>query len=132
VCDHGGVVCTLDSKTPADLLEPWPWRVRDLLLEGADYGADPPVFRDAAHQRALRAAWSMARHKRPMELGQSWRRLDREVLMRVLEQHRGRDVRIADWLQRLGIVLGLRRRITEWSAGPARTPADELGGSAAN
>ena len=57
---HGGQVWTLDGRLPADLLDPRPWQVPDLLLEAEDYSPDARVFRDAAHQRALWAAWALA------------------------------------------------------------------------
>src|ERR1700716_915088 len=50
---HGGQVWTLDGRLPADLLDPRPWQVPDLLLEAEDYSPDARVFRDAAHQRAF-------------------------------------------------------------------------------
>src|SRR5215207_11263378 len=56
---HGGVVWTLDGRQPADLLDPRPWQVPDLLLEAEDYSPEARVFRDAAHQRALWAAWAL-------------------------------------------------------------------------
>ena len=34
---HGGQVWTLDGKLPADLLDPRPWQVPDMLLEAEDY-----------------------------------------------------------------------------------------------
>jgi hypothetical protein len=98
---HGGIVWTLDGTTPADLLDPQPWQVPDLLLEAEDYASDARVYRDAAHQRALWAAWSLALDGRPMDLAELRRRLDRDVLSHILELHRGRDPRIVDWLQRL-------------------------------
>jgi hypothetical protein len=101
VREHGGIVWTLDGKVPADLLDPRPWQVPDLLLEAEDYAADARVYRDAAHQRALWAAWSLALDGRPMDLAELRRRLDREVLSRILSLHRDRDQRVADWVQRL-------------------------------
>src|SRR5437660_6017803 len=98
---HGGQVWTLDGRVPADLLDPRPWQVPDLLLEAEDYSADARAYRDAAHQRALWAAWSPALDGRPMDLAELRRRLDRDVLVRCLEKHRGRDTRIGDWLDRL-------------------------------
>src|SRR5262249_21300012 len=53
----GGHVGTLDGRWPADLLDPRPWQVPDLLLEAEDYSAEARAYRDAAHQRALWAAW---------------------------------------------------------------------------
>src|SRR5881397_3254290 len=58
---HGGQVWTLDGKLPADLLDPRPWQVPDLLLEAEDYSAEARAYRDAAHQRALWAAWARTR-----------------------------------------------------------------------
>jgi hypothetical protein len=98
---HGGQVWTLDGRLPADLLDPRPWQVPDLLLEAEEYSADARAYRDAAHQRALWAAWSIALDGRPMDLAELRRRLDRETLTAALEPHRGRDPRIGDWLQRL-------------------------------
>jgi hypothetical protein len=98
---HGGAVWTLDGKTPADLLDPRPWQVPDLLLEAEEYSADARAYRDAAYQRALWAAWSIALDERPMDLTELRRRLDRETLRTVLELHRRRDGRIAEWLGRL-------------------------------
>jgi hypothetical protein len=97
----GGQVWTLDGKLPADLLDPRPWQVPDLLLEAEDYSVEARVFRDAAHQRALWAAWSLALDGKPMGLAELRRRLDRDVLARCLERHRDRDPRIAEWLHRL-------------------------------
>src|SRR5712691_13337790 len=37
---HGGQVWTLDGKLPADLLDPRPWQVPDLLLEAEDYSPE--------------------------------------------------------------------------------------------
>jgi len=98
---HGGIVWTLDGKMPADLMDPRPWQVPDLLLEAEDYSPDARVFRDAAHQRALWAAWSLALDGKPMDLAELRRRLDRELLTKALERHRGRDSRIEEWLDRL-------------------------------
>jgi hypothetical protein len=98
---HGGIVWTLDGKTPADLLDPRPWQVPDLLLEAEEYNADARAYRDAAHQRALWAAWSLTLDDKAQDLAELRRRLDRQILVGVLEQHRGRDERIADWLYRL-------------------------------
>jgi DNA helicase HerA-like ATPase len=39
----GGVVWTLDGTLPADLLDPRPWQVPDLLLEAEDYSTDARV-----------------------------------------------------------------------------------------
>ena len=90
----------LDGKLPADLLDPRPWQVPDLLLEAEDYSADARAYRDAAHQRALWAAWALALQGKPMDLAELRRLLDRETLLRALATHRGRDPRIGDWLQR--------------------------------
>src|SRR5437762_850103 len=98
---HGGQVWTLDGRLPADLLDPRPWQVPDLLLEAEDYSVDARAYRDAAHQRALWAAWSLALDGRPMDLVELRRRLERETLIHALEPHRGRDTRINDWLARL-------------------------------
>src|SRR5437870_992477 len=40
---HGGQVWTLDGKLPADLLDPRPWQVPDLLLEAEDYSSEARV-----------------------------------------------------------------------------------------
>ena len=98
---HGGQVWTLDGHLPADLLDPRPWQVPDLLLEAEDYSPDARVFRDAAHQWALWAAWALALQGKPMDLAQLRRLLDREELLRALEPHRGRDQRIGEWIDRL-------------------------------
>jgi hypothetical protein len=98
---HGGQVWTLDGKTPADLLDPRPWQVPDMLLEAEEYPAEGRVYRDAAHQRALWAAWALALDRKPMNLGELRRLLDRQELLRALEPHRGRDSRIGDWIGRL-------------------------------
>jgi hypothetical protein len=37
---HGGIVWTLDGWLPADLLDPRPWQVPDLLLEAEDYSPE--------------------------------------------------------------------------------------------
>jgi hypothetical protein len=101
VREHGGIVWTLDGWLPADLLDPRPWQVPDVLLEAEDYSADARAYRDAAHQRALWAAWALALRNEPMDLAQLRRLLDRTELLRALESFRGRDSRIGDWLQRL-------------------------------
>jgi hypothetical protein len=75
--------------------------VPDLLLEAEDYSTEARAYRDAAHQRALWAAWALALQGQPMDLAQIRRLLDREALLRALEPHRGRDPRIGEWLQRL-------------------------------
>src|SRR6185312_14984218 len=87
--------------TPADLLDPRPWQVPDLLLEAEDYSPEARAYRDAAHQRALWAAWALALQDRPMDLAELRRLLDREALIHALEPHRGRDTRIAEWIDRL-------------------------------
>ena len=74
---HGGIVWTLDGKVPADLLDPRPWQVPDLLLEAEDYSADARAYRDAAHQRALWAAWALALQGEPMHLARRRQLLDR-------------------------------------------------------
>ncbi|HVQ42377.1 MAG TPA: hypothetical protein VMS54_09225, partial [Vicinamibacterales bacterium] len=101
VRDHGGLVWTLDGRVPADLLDPRPWQVPDLLLEAEDYSADARAYRDAAHQRALWAAWALALAGEPQDLAQLRRLLDRGELLRALEPFRGRDARIGEWLDRL-------------------------------
>src|SRR5207302_6788431 len=53
------------------------------------------------HRRALWAAWSLALDGRPMDLADVRGLLDRQALAAALERHRGRDARIADWLERL-------------------------------
>src|SRR5207244_10179354 len=98
---HGGQVWTLDGKLPADLLDPRPWQVPDLLLEAEDYSPDARAYRDAAHQRALWAAWSLALDRRPMDLADLRGLLDRQALAAALERHRGGYARIAEWLERL-------------------------------
>src|SRR5260221_7130145 len=98
---HDGQVWTLDGRLPADLLDPRPWQVPDLLLEAEDYSADARAYRDAAHQRALWAAWVLALEGAPMDLASLRRLLDRETLIGAPELHRGRDPRIADWIHRL-------------------------------
>src|SRR5919202_3546573 len=96
----GGQVWTLDGKTPADLLDPRPWQVPEQLLEAEDYTPEARAYRDAAHQRALWADWSLALDRRPMDLAELRRRLDRQVLTAALERHRGRDSRIGEWIHR--------------------------------
>src|SRR5438105_9691321 len=91
---HGGQVWTLDGNLPADLLDPRPWQVPDLLLESEDYSPDARAYRDAAHQRALWAAWSLALDRRPMDLADLRGLLDRQALAAALERHRGGDARI--------------------------------------
>src|ERR1700682_5893148 len=81
---HGGQVWTIDGKLPADLLDPRPHQVPDLLLEAEDYSPDARVFRDAAHQRALWAAWALALRGEAMDLARLRRLLDREELLRAL------------------------------------------------
>src|SRR2546423_8161829 len=66
---HGGQVWTLDGKLPADLPDPRPWQVPD-VLEAEDYSAEARAYRDAAHQRALWAAWALALCGEPMDLAQ--------------------------------------------------------------
>lgn len=84
-----------------DRLDPRPWQVPDLLLEAEDYAPDARPYRDAAHQRALWAAWALALDGRQMDLAELRRLLDRQALAIALERHRARDSRIADWLERL-------------------------------
>jgi len=98
---HGGQVWTLDGRLPADLLDPRPWQVPDLLLEAEDYSPEARAYRDAAHQRALWAAWALALNNEPMDLARLRRLLDREALLKALEPHRGRDERIGGWIDRL-------------------------------
>jgi Type IV secretion-system coupling protein DNA-binding domain len=98
---YGGRVWTLDGTLPADLLDPRPWQVPDLLLEAEDYSPEARAYRDAAHQRALCAAWALALDHEPMDLAQLRRLLDRAALIRALESHRQRDARIGDWLEHL-------------------------------
>src|SRR5215210_7845420 len=98
---HGGQVWTLDGRLPADLLDPRPWQVPDLLLEAEDYSTEERAYRDAAQQRALWAAWALALQGKPMDLAQLRRLLDRTELLRALEPHRGRDARVDGWLERL-------------------------------
>jgi hypothetical protein len=82
------------SARPATLQLP------DLLLEAEDYAPEARAYRDAAHQRAPWAAWSLALEIKPMHLAELCRRLDRETLIRRLAPHCSRDTRIADWLDR--------------------------------
>ncbi|MCA1645527.1 MAG: hypothetical protein LC797_08705 [Chloroflexi bacterium] len=84
---HGGQVWTLDGKLPADLLDPRPRQVPDLLLEAEDYSPDARVFRDAAHQRALWAAWALTLQGAPMDLARLRQLLDRKALIDALELH---------------------------------------------
>ena len=95
---HGGIVWTLDGKVPADLLDPRPWQVAELLLEGEEYSADARAYRDAAHQRAL---WVQGLQRKPMDVASLRRLLDRDILINALFPYRDRDPRIADWLHRL-------------------------------
>jgi hypothetical protein len=98
---HDGIVWTLDGKVPADLLDPRPWQVPDLLLEAEDYSADARAYRDAAHQSALWAAWALALRGEPMDLARLRALLDRVELLRALEPYRWRDPRVAEWVGRL-------------------------------
>src|SRR6266702_7411986 len=98
---HGGQVWALDGKLPADLLDPRPWQVPDLLLEAEDYSPEARAYRDAAHQRAQWAAWALALNNEPMDLAKLRRLLDREQLLKALEPHRSRDSRIGEWIDRL-------------------------------
>ena len=59
----------------------------DLLREAEDYSANARVYRDAAYQRALWAAWALALDDRPMDLTELRRLLDRAELMRALKRH---------------------------------------------
>jgi hypothetical protein len=97
---HGGQVWTIDGKLPADLLDPRPHQVPDLLLEAEDYSPGARVFRDAAHQRALWAAWALALRGEPMDLARLRRLLDREALLKALDPYR-RDPRVSEWVDRL-------------------------------
>jgi hypothetical protein len=99
---HAGLVWTLDGRLPADLLDPRPWQVPDMLLEAEEYSPDARAYRDAAHQRALWAAWALALQGAPMDLASQRTLLDRHALMAALEPFRDRDPRIAEWLARLG------------------------------
>jgi hypothetical protein len=101
VRSNGGLVWTLDGKLPADLLDPRPWQVPDLLLEAEDYSAEARVFRDAAHQRALWAAWALALRGEPMDLRRLRTLLERQALLAALEPFRRTDARVADWTERL-------------------------------
>jgi TraM recognition site of TraD and TraG len=87
-------------RRSVDRLDPRPHQVPDLLLEAEDYSPDARVFRDAAHQRALWAAWALALRGEPMDLARLRRLLDREELLRALEPFR-RDARVGDWVRRL-------------------------------
>jgi hypothetical protein len=97
---HGGVVWKLDGKLPVDLLDPRPHQVPDLLLEAKDYSPEARAYRDAAHQRALWAAWALALSGQPMDLAEIRRLLDREALTNALEPFRS-DPRVASWLGQL-------------------------------
>jgi hypothetical protein len=97
----GGQVWKLDGKLPVDLMDPRPWQVPDLLLEAEDYSPEARAYRDAAHQRALWAAWALALNEQPMDLAELRRLLHREELLQALEPHRGRDSRINEWIDRL-------------------------------
>jgi hypothetical protein len=90
---HGGQVWTLDGRLPADLLDPRPWQVPDLLLEAEDYSTEARAYRDAAHQRALWAAWALALQNRPMDLAQLRRLLDRDELLREHLSHTADAIR---------------------------------------
>src|SRR5207244_7299906 len=94
----GGQVWTLDGKLPADLLDPRPWQVPDLLLEAEDYSPEARAYRDAAHQRALWAAWALALNREPMDLAQLRRLLDREQLLKALAAHSSSAPRIVEWI----------------------------------
>ena len=98
----GGQVWTLDGRLPVDLLDPRPWQVPDLLLEAEEYSTEARVFRDAAHQRALWAAWALALRGEPMDLAKLRQLLDRDRLRRALEPFEDRDERVAQWLEQLG------------------------------
>lgn len=97
----GGQVWTVDGKLPVDLLDPRPWQVPDLLLEAEDYAAEARVFRDAAHQRALWAAWALALRDEPMDLARLRELLDRKTLCAALAPFQGKDQRIGQWLAAL-------------------------------
>jgi hypothetical protein len=97
---HGGQVWKLDGKLPVDLLDPRPHQVPDLLLEAEDYSPEARAYRDAAHQRALWAAWALALRGEPMDLARLRRLLDREALQAALEPFSS-DPRVASWLGQL-------------------------------
>lgn len=101
VRENGGLVWTLDGRLPADLLDPRPWQVPDLLLEAEEYNGDARVYRDAAHQRALWAAWALSLRGEPMDLARLRALLDRTALLRALQPFATRDQRVAEWVDRL-------------------------------
>lgn len=101
VSAHGGTVWTIDGTLPADLLDSRPWQVPDLLLEAEDYSPEARAFRDAAHQRALWAAWALALQGELMQLARLRALLDRSALIVALEPLQYRDERIARWLDQL-------------------------------
>jgi hypothetical protein len=70
-------------------------------LEAEDYSADARVYRDAAHQRALWAAWALALRHEPMDLARLRTLLDRGELLSALEPCRWRDSRVEEWFERL-------------------------------
>jgi hypothetical protein len=96
-----GTAWTIDGTLPADLLESRPWQVRDLLLESEDYSPEARAFRDAAHQRALGAAWALALRGEPMHLGRLRTLLERSALIAALEPFQQPDERIGRWLNQL-------------------------------
>jgi hypothetical protein len=98
---QGGMVWRLDGSLSADLLDPRPWQVPDLLLEAEDYSPEARVFRDAAHQRALWAAWALALRGERMDLQRLRQLLERQALTDALAPFRHRDRRVSDWLDRL-------------------------------
>ncbi len=96
---NGGTLWTLDGSLGADLLDPRPWQVPDLLLEAEDYSPEARVFRDAAHQRALWAAWALALKGERMDLQRLRELLDRTKLLAALQPGLGRDRRIETWIE---------------------------------
>jgi hypothetical protein len=85
--DYSGVT-TLDGAVPADLLDPRRWQVPDLLLESEDYALDARAYRDAAHQRALWAAWALTLRHETMDLAPLRHLHDRAEPLRALEPYR--------------------------------------------
>jgi hypothetical protein len=98
---HSGVVWTLDGRTPADLLDPRPPVVAEQLLEDEVYTGNARAYGDAAHQRALWAAWALALGHDSMNLARLRSLLDRDALLNAFEPHRWRDARVGEWVDRL-------------------------------
>jgi hypothetical protein len=98
---HGGTVWTIDGTLSVDLLDQRPWQIPDLLLEAEDYSPEARVYRDAAQQRALWAAWAMALRGEPMQLERLRALLERSALTSALEPFQARDERIGRWLEQL-------------------------------